>query len=304
MHMAVDTAPLERKPIVGPDFICFGQAKAGTRWLYDQMKSRPDVWMPPIKEMNFFVGSALKPVNLRKIRKLEKRNDPFVSMFAEYRNHGPSRAYIRLRRFPFTSAVFDFRNRVGDIGWYKGLFQFKGDRVSGDVSPSYSQLDERDIAGLAKELSETKFVFLLREPVSRLWSAICMDVRKTRIDASRLQDLAYVKSLAKRKQNNSLPSVIWDRWRRHIPEERMGFWFLEDIKERPGEVVDEICQLIGAKAGPGGLPAGYNSKADNAKVPMDPKVRAYLVDHFREEHDRCAQLFGGHALSWRETAKR
>ena len=48
----------------GPDFICFGMQKAGTRWLYDQMCARKDVWMPPIKEMNFFKGRPLKPKNL------------------------------------------------------------------------------------------------------------------------------------------------------------------------------------------------------------------------------------------------
>ena len=47
----------------GPDFICIGMQKAGTRWLYQQLRGHPEFWMPPIKELNFFNG------NLEKTRK-------------------------------------------------------------------------------------------------------------------------------------------------------------------------------------------------------------------------------------------
>lgn len=263
---------------MGPDFVCFGLQKGGTRWLYDQMRSRPDVWMPPIKEMNFFAGTALKPVNLKKIQSLEGQNDPFIKMFADYENH------------------------VGDVEWYKSLFQFKGDRLSGDISPVYARLTDEEVEWVAGELTATKFIFLVREPVSRLWSAICMDVRKGLIDPAKLQDVSYVKSVAADKLVKSLPSVIWERWRQYISRERMAFWFLDDIRERPEEVVDEICEFIGAQTGPGGLPADHNTKAGSLKVPMNPKVKSYLVEFFREEYERCAEMFGGHALRWREAA--
>lgn len=36
-----------------PDFICIGAQKAGTTWLYEQLRRHPDVWMPG-KEPNTF----------------------------------------------------------------------------------------------------------------------------------------------------------------------------------------------------------------------------------------------------------
>ena len=30
----------------GPDFICIGMQKAGTRWLYQQLRGHPEFWMP------------------------------------------------------------------------------------------------------------------------------------------------------------------------------------------------------------------------------------------------------------------
>src|SRR5437763_16018587 len=38
----------------GPDFICVGPQKTGTGWLYEQLESHPDFWMPPIKELQYF----------------------------------------------------------------------------------------------------------------------------------------------------------------------------------------------------------------------------------------------------------
>src|SRR6266478_1414402 len=37
-----------------PDFLCIGAHKGGTTWLYQQLDSHPDFWMPPIKELHYF----------------------------------------------------------------------------------------------------------------------------------------------------------------------------------------------------------------------------------------------------------
>ena len=37
-----------------PKFLCIGAQKAGTSWLYAQLQSHPEVWMPPVKELQFF----------------------------------------------------------------------------------------------------------------------------------------------------------------------------------------------------------------------------------------------------------
>src|SRR5207245_8007632 len=37
----------------GPDFLCVGAHKGGTTWLYQQLDSHPDFWMPPVKELHY-----------------------------------------------------------------------------------------------------------------------------------------------------------------------------------------------------------------------------------------------------------
>src|SRR6201987_4886933 len=36
-----------------PDFLCVGAHKSGTTWLYQQLDSHPDFWMPPVKELHY-----------------------------------------------------------------------------------------------------------------------------------------------------------------------------------------------------------------------------------------------------------
>jgi hypothetical protein len=36
-----------------PDFLCVGVHKGGTTWLYQQLDSHPDFWMPPLKELHY-----------------------------------------------------------------------------------------------------------------------------------------------------------------------------------------------------------------------------------------------------------
>ena len=68
----------------GPDFICIGAQKAGTRWLFDQLAFHPGFWMPPIKELHYLnqgkrflrfarplheqATKSLRPVNRRRAR--------------------------------------------------------------------------------------------------------------------------------------------------------------------------------------------------------------------------------------------
>src|SRR5262245_8141276 len=35
------------------DFLCIGLHKGGTTWLYQQLDSHPDFWMPPLKELHY-----------------------------------------------------------------------------------------------------------------------------------------------------------------------------------------------------------------------------------------------------------
>jgi len=155
-----------------------------------------------------------------------------------------------------------------------------------------------------KDLPDTRFIFLIREPVDRLWSGASMYVRQNRISAAQITDWATLKPLLSKGgfASNSFPSSIWTRWSDVIPADRIRFWFFDDIVREPAKVVDEICDYLGIKPGPGALPANFNRKQANEKIPMPDDVRQRLQEHFADELDRCVRIFGGHAMRWRDAA--
>ena len=61
-----------------PDFLCIGAQKAGTGWLYEQLREHPDFWMPPLKELHYFdrLGRArLLPTGKKRDRLETARKD-------------------------------------------------------------------------------------------------------------------------------------------------------------------------------------------------------------------------------------
>jgi hypothetical protein len=285
-----DIAELERgNGNVGPDFICFGMQKAGTQWLFDQMNARPDVWMPPVKEIQYFTGSCLKPSNMKLVES-GRGSLPLIP-----REGDVLRSSIFLERFVSL-------DRASDIEWYRRLFSLKGDRISGDVSPAYAKLTSQKITEVAENFAETRFILFIREPLGRLWSALCMQVRFGQLEEASLSDWKALEPVLTTKfvSKNSYASNVWERWSEGVPANRIRYWFFDDIVERPDVVADEVFKYLGVQTGSGALPASFNRKDGNRKIAMPSEIRKRLHEFFSDELDRCAAIFGGHAIRWRD----
>jgi hypothetical protein len=274
----------------GPDFICFGMQKAGTMWLFDQMNARRDVWMPPIKEIEYFTGNCLKRGNQR-VLDSGKGSLPVYG-----RPEDPEKMASFLADFR------TFKRGSSGIEWYRKLFDHKGGLASGDISPNYARLPAKMIARLSRDLPNTRFIMLIREPIERLWSALCMDVRGGRLKPEQIMTWQSLEELvtARGRVLGSHPAALWQRWSEKIPPERLRFWFFDDIAGRPAAVVDEICEFLGLQPGPGELLPGYNRKESKVKLAMPAEIRQHLIRHFAGELEACAAVFGGHAIRWRQ----
>lgn len=279
----------------GPDFVYVGMQKAGTSWLFDQMNAREDVWMPPIKELNYFTGRCLKPGSLSKIR-TGGGSLPAVPRIGD-----------KWRRLEFLERFGSFQEHQSDIHWYRRLFEVAGRRVTGDVSPGYSKLDEQRIEELCGLLPHARFLILLRDPVERFWSSVCMKARKNKIDGEGLESWSSFRRIFEDLMRNPesrecFGSQIWSKYARHVPRERLRHWFFDDIRSQPEIVVDEVCDFLDIRKGRSALDAGFNRKSGLAKKPLPDDIHVRLVDYFRDEYERSAAMFGGHAKSWLERA--
>ena len=282
----------------GPDFICIGAQKAGTRWLFDQLAFHPDFWMPPIKELHYLnqskrflhfarplhetAGRSLRSANRRRARAHERPLVPEDIAWLEAR--------MWLHKQPL------------DLDLYARLFNPRGSRLSGDVCPPYAILSDDEARAVRARFPEARIVYLVRDPIERLWSQYCMILRRHPEDEP--ESLDTVKAFVERgtcRAHSAMRGAV-ERWRTGPDDPKFGLFFFDDLKTDAAGLRGRILTFVGAdpERESAGLPADHNRKAAYAKIPMTVPVRDYLVAEFAEEIRFAAAELGGSAAGWAE----
>ena len=149
-----------------------GAAKAGTTWLYRYLAGHPEVRLPAVKELHYF-----DTVETGKFDRQVTRMERECARRVERLPTGDARLDRRLRReIGAYQGWFDvIRSGANDAGYVDFLTRNAGDaRVVGDITPAYATLSAASFARMAALAPVTRFVFLLRDPLDRLWSNIRM----------------------------------------------------------------------------------------------------------------------------------
>jgi hypothetical protein len=271
----------------GPDFMGIGLQKAGTRWLYLQLKGHPRFWMPPIKELHFFdkVAAGKKFPAPRMVAKLSRDS------FARAEDRAFAGLIKQLKPQP-----------KPDLDLYASLFDPAGDSITGEITPGYGALPPDQIAGIARRFPDLKIVLMLRDPISRLWSNVNDAANKGALPPQSLLTVEGMRSTIALPviSAGSYPARTFRKWASFFPHDRIGTFFLDDVigaPETTRAAVFSFFHVDAEKAEPGSSPS-FNSKAGRARAEMTVDVRTFLISAFEEELRDCASLFGGRAAEW------
>ena len=261
-----------------PDFMCIGAHKSGTTWLYQQLDSHPDFWMPPVKELHYF--DQLSRVDRSAPPRCREERD---LRFLESLNSLSAKADI-------------------DLENYGRLFEPKGSLLSGDISPNYSTLSSKLIRQIVRYFPSLKVIFLARDPVQRFWSHLSMEVHYRQIepfDATNIHEVN--RNLLRRGMRlRSYPTAVVTRWKRYVHPDRFRVYFFDDLQRNPTELRRSILDFLGADPDKpsGQLKTDYNRWAGMEKLPLTIQVRSHLAHVFKKELKACAARLGGPAKEW------
>lgn len=294
----------------GPDFICVGMPKAGTGWLYDQLEAHPDFWMPPVKELVYLLSDypPLPFVDEHGERTMRRRERRALELGLPLDDAKPRHGERVVHRFPLDARDTAFLKRAGegkgkpmDLDFYGSLFAAKGDLLSGDITPPYCNLKDETIRRLATRFPACKIFLLVRDPVARTWSRICMSHEGKGFDASILQDAAEFRAYLEgtHRLGGLFATKVYEKWRSIAPDICFGVFFFDDIAASPEKARADILKFLCADPSKksGDLLPGYNRKA-KTKLEMPLLAREIMVEHFREELRASAEIFGGPARHW------
>lgn len=279
----------------GPDFICFGAQKGGTRWMFDQLDAHPDFWMPPIKELHYFNSPASRKDMALKLQ--EATGD--LKTLNRRRKNDQYRPLDK-KDLRFLASFLALADRPINYAKYAALFDRKGERLSGDITPGYSALDDDRAARIVGHFPEANYLFIARDPVKRFWSQVCMHVYKDRL-GERMKDEAIVKLLDERSYaKRSFQSEIVARWKRLVPADRFALFFLDDLVADPVSLRTRVIAFLGGDPDKpsGDLPADFNRKQGKSSLPLSERLAHMLAERLSDELKACADLFGGPAAAW------
>ncbi|UJP04829.1 MAG: sulfotransferase [Nitrosomonas sp.] len=222
----------------GPRFLGIGAQKAGTTWLWKVMRDHPKIWLPPIKELHWF-DVVYPPASLSKDEIFRHRTG-----VSRYR--------------PFVRDVWQGKGNIAELNWlwnfyhnnqsdesYLSLLTRTDGRVSGEITPAYAILDEEAVQRIhALVEPDCNILFIMREPVARLWSAMRMYCRQKGIDASKLtiEQFDSITKLPGQRLRTDY-RVTLDRW--SIFGDRLGLFFYEDLVDNPSEFLSQILRFLG-----------------------------------------------------------
>ncbi len=286
---------VDNAELVGPYFICIGAQKAGTRWLYNQLEVHQDIWMPPVKELHFFDGHF----NLKEIQ--EKLDEFSVQNDESGKSLSHSSHPYTAQSLAFLKRAANYDSHTSDLDWYRELFRRKRPRVTGEITPRYSALDEDTVKQVCNGLLDTKFLFIVRDPVERLWSQLCMMLRKStgQLDLTDSQTIDWLIA-TEGVVSRSFPTRTFHLWSRNLASDKFRVFFFDDLVRSPGDYLSDVFDYLEVDPDRRKLnrPINFYPKSKDRKVDMSDEIRETLIASLRDELERCVEVFGGPAHDW------
>lgn len=148
-----------------------GAAKAGTTWLYRYLAAHPQVRLPAVKELHYFDTAETGKFD-RQVARMRKEKARRTGRLPT----GDEKLDKRLKREVWAyDRWLTVISDPSDAGYVDFLTHKAGDaRVVGDITPAYATLSEATLSRMAGLADTTRFIYLMRDPLDRLWSNIRM----------------------------------------------------------------------------------------------------------------------------------
>lgn len=268
-----------------------GAAKAGTTSVWNALRRHPECHMRELKELHYFDKLCFgrpdrRAVLSRRIADAERKRSWRLSERRRNRRI--------IRDCTAWMDAFDGKER-NDAAYLDYLLDGRtSQRVIGDATPAYATLPEpmmKEMAGLAPNV---KIQFIMRDPIERLWSQICMAARSGAKDGAGTRDMAL--RLVRKTVDSGSPgfaragdySGIVTRIMATFKAPDRLLSFFETLFCRRGFAA--IADFLGISAFR--RSEELNVLNQGAKVEMPDEVRASLASYLRPQYDFVDRMFG------------
>jgi len=286
--------PSARFPEAATMFFCIGAQKAGTTWLYEALRASPQVHFCANKELHYFDVIAG-----RADMAIANRVKMAAALSAKLKAApGPGNVKVLRQLREVTDLLTIYTGKPGDHRPYlKYLLRgYRDQPVVCDITPSYAILDSDHFADMGR-IGQARFLFILRDPVERMWSQIRMAVAVEAPDldkgpefdaacAARAQTLITANRLSRIERSDYARTV--QALEAAVPAERIKYVFYDHLFDPA--TLDDICGFLGIDA----IPADGSTRSNEGRAAVIPDTIRHAFERaFAPQYAFVRARFGG-----------
>ncbi|MEP5153114.1 sulfotransferase [Planktotalea sp.] len=284
---------------------CIGAQKAGTSWLFDQLQKSPECHGGAVKEMHYF--DTLHMHSER--HHAEQRYKLLQELVSRVKSgFAPENATLFDQIRQVSHQLECFAASKGDhTAYVKAMTHGRTTEANLlDFTPSYCGMSAEGFSDMAG-IGASKFIFILRDPVSRMWSQIRMRTKMLKIaetdqefydiSAEHAQRLRHMGRYPKIFRANYMKTM--SLLEESVPAEDIKYVFYEDLFRQ--DTMKDLCAFLGI--------APVKSDASRQvnlgrSIPLNGAVRALIGSELREQYVGVFDKFGDAVpQKWRDTFK-
>ncbi len=271
-----------------------GAAKSGTTWLYRYLASHPEARLPAVKELHYFdtceTGKFDRQI-ARMQRERARRQDrlPVKDQGLRKRLWREIRGYNR-----WLEVIKDGQNDEAYLEYLTGMAERS--KLTADITPAYATLGEDSLANMQSLSPRTRFIFLMRDPLDRLWSNIRMAAGRRSQDLAGLTAQIFDKVMAgedKTITDRSDYAGTLARINAALDPSRVFIGFYERLFDQ--DTVNGLCQFLGLTP--------HAARADirvleSEKLEMTEGQKARALAWLAPQYDAVASGYGPLPNRW------
>ncbi len=226
-------------------FLSVGAMKAGTTWLYEQLKNHPDIYFTPEKEIHYFANkSGIENQNNYRSRILKLKQIMVAMAKANPK-------YIAENINNINWYLNYAKPSIVNNDWYESLFSLNtGKKYCADFSNLYCQMQSCGWDNVKEISKNRKIIYTLRDPLKRLWSHYKFHMKWVGRE-SEVLDAGY-------SQFKELLNSHWfwvnaeyvrnyNLLKENLLENEIMVLYFEDFRENPSEMINQVQSFLGIR---------------------------------------------------------
>lgn len=269
------SSPLDDKTFM----LGIGAQKAGTSWLCGYFVKHRDVFVPPLKELHHF-DARYRP-------DLCGNFDRRFRLSYEDARSSAKRSKGAQERIEMLEARV---RMIEDENAYRAYFEkavADSCQVFGEITPSYSLLPEAGFRAIAAQFPRAKLVFLMRDPVDRLYSQLRMAERLDMLAVPAIEQFEKALKRPQYVERSEYHRTLANARSVFAPEDIfIGFYetFFCDAE------LARLCDFLGIPFVPGDYGSSINVSPRGTK--LDAELIALARKKLAPVYDFCRAEFG------------